>query len=106
MHDIIEALLQLSRDIVSLSVTTDTIICPGTCYLFHASIESDGGGEADAVLYNGHSSNSPYALHIDCADEESYGEPYFPPKYFSRGLFIDVGSNVAGVTVDFLPVKK
>jgi len=106
MNDIIKALFELSKMIAIETVTLDRIICNGPCYLFGHSIASDGGGEADALLYNGHSTNDPVFIHLDTLDEAAHQEMYFPPQYFNKGLYIDIGTNVAGVTVRYIPVKS
>jgi len=86
------------------AVSIDGLLFPNAAFVFSVSIHSDGGGEADAILYDGTSAlNTQKGIDLYCADEEMAQLNYWPPLYFSKGIFLDVGTNVKKVIVQFLP---
>lgn len=86
------------------SVSIDALLFPNAAFVFSVSIHSDGGGEADAILYDGTSAVSGgKSIALFCADEEMGQLTFDPPLYFSKGIFVDIGTNVDSVLVQFLP---
>lgn len=92
------------KEIAWVSVNADTLVCPTPVFLFSASIHSDGSGEADAQLFDA-TSLLASGKHIDlyAADEEMDQLRWLPPLYFSQGLYVDIGTNVDSVVVQYLP---
>lgn len=89
--------------ISKVRATADGLISPTPCYLFAAVISSDGQGAADADVHDGHGTTSRFQLDLFAADTLSARYRFNPPLFFSRGLYLDVGSNVESVVLHFLP---
>lgn len=79
-------------------VTSDQVISKRPCWL-HAAYLVPSGADADATLYDGENATEPKIITIDASSVDL--TPFEPPKpvYCSRGLFVDIGSNVSGVLV-------
>ena len=85
-------------------VTATRGVCVTPCLLFHAVIASNGGGDADAQLYDGHGLASPQLFGLYCLDEMSVPFAWWPPVYFGTGLYVVVGTNCEAVTVHYKPL--
>ncbi len=89
-----------------LVFTADGGATPGPCLLnaVYLHVSTDGG---DATLYEGQDATSGrkiMQLHALANDPKFIAFPHAP--FLARGLYVDVGSNVTGVTVFFtlLPI--
>ncbi len=86
------------------SVHEDRLLSAVPCFIFAMSIHSDGGGEADAIVYNGQAAD-PDNDHFQlfCADERYRQSAWMPPLFFHKGIYVDIGTNVDSVTIQYLP---
>jgi hypothetical protein len=98
-------IIELAKRCSTVRTTADVVASNGPALLFSAEIASDGGGEADAVLRNGHNTKGEILQDLYCVDEAMDSVVLRVPKFFDKGLFIDVGTNVGSITVVFLPFK-
>jgi hypothetical protein len=94
---------RLSEEVRTERITADAngLVFHGKGYVFEVIISSDGGGEADADLYDGIDASGTQKLDLYCADEESYQYHFDPPMCLTKGCFIDVGTNVGSVVVRY-----
>lgn len=92
------------KEIAWESVNADSLVCPTSAFVFHLAIFSNGSGEADGQIFDATSLLST-GKHVDlyCADEEMDGLAFWPPLYFSQGIYVDVGTNVDRIFVQYLP---
>jgi hypothetical protein len=85
-------------------VREDRLVCPSSAFVFLMSIHSDGGGEADGRVYDGTSaiSTGKY-FQLYCADERFRAQLFTPPLYFAKGIYVDEGTNVDCIVIQYLP---
>lgn len=85
-------------------VHASSLVCPTPAFVFFLSIHSAGGGEADAEVFDGTSKN-PDGKHIRLytVDEDMRPLNWTPPLYFAKGIWVEVGTNVDSVVVQYLP---
>ena len=86
-------------------ITVDTVVHRGPALVFGLTIASDGGGEADAKVYDGFNTGGRVKHDLYCADEEMYHAPFNPPVPFNNGIFVDIGTNCESVVVHYLPIQ-
>lgn len=93
------------RKIAKRRMTADGVVSESPAFIFSVIIASDGGGEADADLYDGHSASGEKVLDLYCADEVMAGLRFNPPMFFNRGIYVDIGTNCESVVVQYLPLQ-
>lgn len=93
----IEDLLQNETD----WVTADKVVCPRPCFLLDGMLTGDGGGASDCTIRNGHTSSADIKLKVRAVDDATQPFSLKRPVYMSSGLYVDVGSNVEGVFVQY-----
>jgi len=88
-------------------VHKDRLLCGVPAFVFAMSIHSDGGGESDANVWNGQSVD-PGNRHFQlfCADERYRLANFMPPLYFSKGIYVKIGTNVESVMIQYLPWNR
>jgi len=94
------------KQIEWVSLINDTIVCHTPAFIFSIFIVSNGGGEADAYVYDGQNAAALKFIHIDTVDEACFQYNWFPPLYFQHGIYIDRGTNVLQVGVQYLPEPR
>ncbi len=80
-------------------ITGDRVVSRSPVFVSSIVITSDGGGEADAKLYDGVSTTDPVLLSIYTVDEAMAQLNFNPPLETQRGLFVDIGTNVTEVLI-------
>lgn len=86
-------------------VTGDRQVHYGPALIFGLTIHSDGGGEADADVYDGTGAGGDQSFDLYCVDE-AMAQLVFPtPVVFVRGIYVDIGTNCESVTVHYLPIQ-
>lgn len=100
-----DKIIDLALRCQTVRTTADVVASLGPALLFSAEITSNGTAEADAVLRNGHNVKGAVLQDLYCVDEAMDSVVFWIPKFFDKGLFIDVGTNVASVTVVFLSLR-
>lgn len=99
-------LVNFSKDFQLERVTVDRIVCNGPCLVAGLVIASDGGGDADADVYDGHGTGGDKKLDLYCADEETRPYSFMPPAYFAKGLYVDIGTNCESVVVHYMALAE
>jgi len=84
----------------------DKKLCNKGCFVSHVTLVSDGGGAADAILRDGHDTGGETKITLSATTSGRDNRPYSMPVHFRKGLFVDVGSNVKAVEVQFLIDKE
>jgi hypothetical protein len=95
-----------SKAIVTERVTADGCICESPAFIFHLAIASDSNGAATATIYNGSSPKAEQKIDMTTIDDYYSQHDYWPPMFFSRGIYVDVGSNVSSVIVRYHSHKQ
>ncbi len=81
----------------------DDVITNGPGFLVDAVIASNSGGVADAKLYDGYSTSGKLILPLACKDDDMESINIQVPIYYQQGLYINIGSNVGGVLLHWIP---
>ena len=84
----------------------DGLVTPTPAFLFSVTITSDGGGDADAKVYDGVSTKAPQVLDLGAYSGDLRQVSFNPPAYFRRGIYVDVGSNVASVSLQYATIRE
>jgi hypothetical protein len=85
------------RDIRSAWFTQDQAAELNHCELLGVLVTADSGARADATGRNGATADSPVELTISTPEGGSLSYQPAAPVYMPNGIYIDVGSNVTGV---------
>jgi hypothetical protein len=94
------------KKIGRIQVSVDTLVSPTPAFIYALGIASDGGGEADAIVYDGHLATGDFYIHLDTLDEFMHWISFTQPMYFRQGIYVDIGTNVAQVVIQYLPIKE
>ena len=80
--------------------TKDQVLSIRACELIYAYLIVSAAS-TDSALYNGQNTSGTKIVDLKCAVVT--GHPFKPkePIYCSKGLFVDVGTNVTGVFVQW-----
>lgn len=81
-------------------VTADRLLSHGPCELLYAYLVPSGA-TTDTVLYDGENTNGDHITTLKSAAVT--GHEFNPPQpvYCRRGLYVDVGTNVTGLFVQW-----
>ena len=90
-----------AKDIRTERVTVSRCIASGPCYIHYLALSSNSSGAATATIYNGISAKGDLKVDMTCIDDYFDHQDFWPPMYFDRGIFVDVGSNVSSVMVRY-----
>jgi hypothetical protein len=69
-------------------------------------LSSDGVGEADARVYDGHSADAKKYVQLYCVDEAQQQLKFNPPLVFDKGIYVDIGTNVDTVLIEYEPLPQ
>ena len=104
MKNEIKAKLYFWKEIEIVRTAIDVRACQRPCFLFSAALAAKEAGTSTAVLRDGHDENAGAVIDLTAVLSTVDLRNYDPPVHFKRGLFIDVGSNVTSVVVQFIEV--
>jgi len=76
------------------------------CKVGTVIITSDGQGVTDVTLYDGESTDDPVLAELKGPDNTSKMIHFQPPLLTHRGLYLDVGSNVTSVLIQYERYKE
>jgi len=87
-------------------LTASQILTNEPCLFYGAVILTSTTG-GDATIYDGQDATSGKLVHtLEGIADQSTPVMWPKPLYFSRGLYVAVGSNVTEVTVGWEPATK
>ena len=95
--------LIFSKAVGYARLTADSLVSQGPCFLISADLIASAVGAATAVIRDGNDANSEAVVDLTAVTSYSDSRTFDPPIFLKRGLFVDVGSNVAAVLVRYLP---
>lgn len=99
-------LIKLSKNVSYERRTLDSVVCNGPAVVFAVTLTSDQAGVADAIVYDGNGTSGDIKFDLACIDDSHDHRPFYPGVYFRRGIYIDIGSNVESVCIQFLPIAE
>uniref|UniRef100_A0A6H1ZNK0 Uncharacterized protein n=1 Tax=viral metagenome TaxID=1070528 RepID=A0A6H1ZNK0_9ZZZZ len=101
MKEYAEGVLDLSEHCSTEYITGSRMVTAKPCYVFKVLVAPTTIGTASRVYArNGEAVTSPIVLDLGA----QYAHPTHDgelPIFFNRGLYIELNSNVAGVTVQY-----
>jgi len=101
MNDFIKGILDLSKSCSTEYITGSRKVTHKPCYLFKVLVAPTIIGTASrAYLRNGETSSADILLDL----ASQYAHPTHEgelPIYFNRGLYVELNSNVVGITVQY-----
>lgn len=89
-----------------MRVTADSLICPEPCFLVSVCLVANATGASTAVIRDGHNTGGEAVIDLAALTSSKDNRSYNPPLFFKKGLYVDVGSNVTSVLVQYLPYHK
>ena len=89
-----------------MRVTADSLISPEPCFLLSVCLVADTVGAATAVIRDGHNTSGEAVINLAALTSSKDDRYYGNPLFFKTGLYVDVGSNVTSVLVQWLPHRK
>jgi len=98
--------LEKAKHIANERVTVDTEVTGSPALIYSLTLCSDGGGIADAVVYDGGSNKGDRKIDLRVIDDDMRPLFFDPPLYFARGIYVDVGSNVESVLIQYHPIRE
>jgi len=96
-----EEFLKWIKECSHMRVTADTLINPGPAYVIAVHLVAAAGGAATALIYNGHGTGGEAKIDLSAPPSSSDPRLFWPPLYFDKGIYIDVGSNVTSVLIQY-----
>ncbi|MBA7601428.1 hypothetical protein ES703_08501 [subsurface metagenome] len=101
MEDYSKAILDLSKHCSTEYVTGSRRVTHRPCYLFKALVAPTTAGVATrAYLRNGETSSANILLDLAANyAHPTHGDEF--PIYFNKGLYVELNTNVIGVTVQY-----
>ena len=90
------------RSIELVETAIDRLVTIMPCFVFMAVLVPTAAGASDAFIYDGQGVSGTLRITLASITGDPAGEHYWPPQYFSKGLFIDVDTNVQVVRVRYM----
>ncbi len=89
-----------NKNVAWMWVTRDTLLSDKPCWLHHAYLVVSAAS-TDSALYDGVSTSGVQIVSLKSAVVT--GHEFKPPKpiYCSKGLYVDIGTNVTGIFVQY-----
>jgi hypothetical protein len=86
-------------------ITKDAQLSTGSCELCYVTVEPSGDG-SDVAVYDGENANGDEITTLVAATKTNPEFRPLRPVYCRRGLFIDIGSNVTAVFVQWREIGR
>jgi len=106
MNTYLEQLLQASKKLEFKEMIADGIVCAGPCYLFDIHLAASSGGATANVLYFNTTPTGLNHVHLNTITSTSFNYLWSPPLFCGSGLYLDVGSYLAGALFHFLRMDR
>lgn len=93
-------------DWITINITVDQILCKGPCFIKHICLSAGTGGAATTGVHDGIDANARRGLYLTAITSAHFTDDFSIPVYFSKGLFVDIGSNVASFVIQYRPCQE
>jgi hypothetical protein len=77
-------------------------VCQGPAYLFAVHLTANSSGVSTADVYDGHSTGGQKKVALSAFADGTDPRAFYPPILFNQGIYLDAGSNVDSVMVQYL----
>jgi len=94
--------LERWRSVQLVEVAADRFVTNKPCFVFMVALVAAAAGAADAFIYDGVDATGDLRITLASVLGVWLQEYYTPPQYFTKGLFIDVDTNVQVVRVRYM----
>lgn len=84
-----------------VETAADLIISTKPCFVFDWEMEPLVAGASDCFIYDGQSASDTLRASLFTVLGDRMCEAFWPPLYFSKGLYVDVDTNVFMFRVHF-----
>lgn len=84
--------------------TVDGVIHRVKCLFYGVALEPDGTNASYVDIYDGENTTEPMVMRIRTAATGGQPKLFATPILLSRGLYVDLGTNLTAVTVFSTPV--
>jgi len=84
----------------------DHQVCNGPAYLFAVHLTANSTGVSTADVYDGHTTGGTKKVALSAFADGSDPRAFYPPIFCSQGIYLDCGSNVDSVMVQFLRKRE
>ena len=93
----------ISWDLIITEIwTADHIVSPGPAYLFAVHLVSNSTGVSTADVYDGHGTGGTNKVALSAFADGSDPRAFYPPIFCSQGIYLDCGSNVDSVMIQYM----
>lgn len=83
-------------------MTADGVVCNEPGFLGSIVLTPSSSGAATALLYNGFSTSDELLMPLSTITSYSKDISLITPIPFTKGLYVDIGSNVTGLFLQFV----
>lgn len=80
----------------------DARVTQGPAYLFAVHLTANSTGVSTADVYDGHNASGQKKVALSAFADGSDPRAFYPPVLFNQGIYLDCGSNVDSVMVQYL----
>lgn len=85
-------------------LTADNVISTLPCVLLSVTVTPDSQGVGDVTLYDGQGAETGYEILTIRTASGCTNQVRFRGLELTRGLYVDIGSNVTCCVIEWLPV--
>lgn len=89
------------KDCAFFRVTQSRLVESKPAYLFAAHLIASNVGAGTAGIYNGHTDTGDLLVDLSAPHYSRDRAVFIPPLFFSRGIYVSIGSNVVSVVLQF-----
>lgn len=100
-----EAAIAAVKQCAFTRITGDQLVSRQAALVFGVWLVAGSGGAATAAVYDGESTNDDRKIDLSCVATGHDNKRYNPPAYFEKGIYVDVGSNVTSVVVQWMSAE-
>ncbi|MHA2265232.1 MAG: hypothetical protein ACXAEN_22790 [Candidatus Thorarchaeota archaeon] len=94
------------QDIRTERTTGNQVVSNTPSLLFSIIICSDSNGAATATIYDGSSTAANQKIDVAVIDDDMRDLVFNPPMYFSRGIYVEHGSNITSIVIRYADVRE
>jgi hypothetical protein len=89
------------KDWTLKAMTADALLSKVPVFVKGVCMQASSSGNATVAIYNGVDTSGEKLMAVHSQQYGQCGKEYEIPVYFNRGLYIDIGNNVALFTIQY-----
>lgn len=94
------------RSCQTVGVVTSGRVCLGPCFVFSVGLSAKSTGPSTANIYDGAGSAETKRIGLVAVQSTADFRCYPVPIYFSRGLYVGLGSHVDDFQIQYMPLPE